>query len=102
MRNLKRATIAVVCILCAYSITKAALWYTIGNKPRIISYKSNSDILPVSVAQEVASQYNSEKEYFYKYYIEETCFKYEFPIIEIKIDTVKREIWERTTQRSRN
>lgn len=95
-RNIKRLFLVVAILVCTIGVVKSINWVTIGDNGSVVeSIEVKGPILSHSDAMEKAKNYDREKEYFYKYYIEKRYVKSTFPFVEEISDTVDAVLWEK-------
>ena len=99
-RKIKLITLSLFLILISIGTTKTMHWISIGEgNKNVDSFTVRGDILPYSEAMRQARDYDSEKDYYNKYFIEQTYERSTFPFMKVKTDTLAIELWTRKAHR---
>lgn len=99
-RALKRGIVGSLIIIATFGIIRTYHWYSLGDgSSDPISTEIKGPVLSHSDAIEKASSYESDKEYYYKHFVEISYVRGDFPSIVEKVDTIKTELWERKKRR---
>lgn len=93
---LKTTTLALM-FLAGLFISLAYNWHNIDDKSTHIE-ESKGNYMPYYEAKQKANNFDSDKKYFYKYYIKNSYKKSSFPFITTIKDTIDKEIWYTTSR----
>lgn len=92
-RKIVKLLLVFSVIILSVFISKINMWYLIGDDTYVESYKRDSDYFTHREEMERVSNPQSNRKYFYRYYLECTYTKADFPNVNTKIDTIDTELW---------
>jgi len=95
-RGLLRGLLSCIILFSAITIIKSYQWYKVGeNGSTLESVEIIGDDLSRKEAQKHSKDFDNNKRYFYKYYVDIKYVRSTFPFVNNIIDTTEITLWHK-------